>query len=354
MEFSPLPGSSLRPDPFSTKRLRIFTWHVHGSYLFYLSQGAYDLFIPIDKGKSEGYYGRGETFPFGSNVFEIAAEDVKNQDFDCLLFQTNRNYKTDQYEILSEKQRRLPKIYLEHDPPRKHPTDTQHLVDDSSVKLVHVTHFNKLMWDNGKTPSYVIEHGVSDPNIPYTGSVNRGIVVINNLSKRGRLLGLDIFEKVRKYVPLDLVGMGTEDLGLGEILHPQLPGFTSKYRFFFNPIRYTSLGLAVVEAMMAGIPVVGLSTTELSTVIRNGVNGYIHTDVDYLIGKMHQLLEDPKLAFRIGQEGRRTALRRFNIERFTSDWKSLFEEAVFSPGIDNSSILAGQKQYKHSPIEYEK
>ena len=334
MEFSPPPGSDLRPNPVLTRRLRIFTWHIHGSYLFYLSQGAYDLFIPINKDRNEGYYGRGETFPFGGNVFEIDSSDVKNQDFDCILFQTNKNYLTDQYEILSEKQRKLPKIYLEHDPPWKHPTDTRHVVNDPSIKLVHVTSFNKLMWDNGETPSYVIEHGVTDPNIPYTGSVNRGLVVINNLSKRGRLLGLDIFNEVSKHIPLDLVGMGTEDLGLGEILHPQLPAFISKYRFFFNPIRYTSLGLAVLEAMMVGLPVVGLATTELSTVIRNGANGYIHTDINYLIQKMHQLLEDPKLAFRLGQEGRRTVLQRFNIERFTSDWKKLFEEAVYSPGKD--------------------
>ena len=309
-------------------RIKIFSWHIHGSYLYYLSQGEYDLFIPVNETKDEGYYGRGKTFPFGSNVYEIDVRDIKDQDFDCILFQTNKNYLTDQYEILSEKQRNLPRIYLEHDPPWQHPTNTKHVVDDPEVTLVHVTHFNQLMWDSNSTRSLVIEHGVTDPDIPYSGSINRGLVVINNLSKRGRLLGLDIFEKVRKHVPLDLIGMGTEDLGLGEVLHPQLPAFTSKYRFFFNPIRYTSLGLAVLEAMMGGIPVVGLATTELSTVIRNGTNGFIHTDVDYLIDKMQQLLEDPKLAFRLGREGRHTALERFNIGRFALDWQKLFEEAA--------------------------
>jgi glycosyltransferase involved in cell wall biosynthesis len=310
------------------ERLRIFTWHIHGSYLYYLSQGNYDIYIPTRPEKTEGYYGRGETFPFGDNVIEIAAEDVKNERFDCVLYQTNQNYLKDQYEILSEEQRELPKVYIEHDPPRQHPTDTKHILDTTDVTLVHVTHFNRLMWDSNNTTTRVIEHGVTTPEVEYTGELDRGIVVINNLPTRGRLLGLDIFLEARKYVPLDLVGMGTGDLGLGEVLHPQLPAFQSRYRFFFNPIRYTSLGLAICEAMMMGIPVVGLATTELSAVIDNGYSGFIHTDINYLVDKMKMLIEDPKLAKEIGSNGREVALKRFSIDRFTKDWEQLFAEVT--------------------------
>ncbi|WP_158824710.1 glycosyltransferase family 4 protein [Mucilaginibacter lacusdianchii] len=309
-------------------RLKIFTWHIHGSYLFYLSQGNYDVYIPTKPEKTEGYYGRGETFPFGPNVIEVPAEEVKNHEFDVIVYQTNQNYLYDQYEILSAEQQALPKVYIEHDPPRQHPTDTKHAVNDKDVTLVHVTHFNKLMWDCGETPATVIEHGVINPNAPYTGEKPRGIVVINNLPTRGRLLGLDIFMKVREHVPLDLVGMGTGDLGLGEVLHPQLPEFVSKYRFFFNPIRYTSLGLAVCEALMQGIPVVGLATTELSAVIDNEHSGFIHTDVNYLIDKMNLLIEDADLARRIGAGGRELAQTRFSIERFTRDWEQLFNKVT--------------------------
>ncbi|WP_157526305.1 glycosyltransferase family 4 protein [Mucilaginibacter ginkgonis] len=316
--------------------MRIFTWHIHGSYLFYLSQGNYEIYIPTRSQNDEGYYGRGETFPFGDNVIEIDAENVKDQEFDCILFQTNQNYLADQYEILSAQQRQLPKIYLEHDPPRQHPTDTRHVVNDPDVTLVHVTHFNNLMWDCGETPTTVIEHGVTDPGSLYRGDTERGIVVINNLPSRGRLLGFDIFKTVAKQVPLDLVGMGTGEWGLGEVLHPQLPEFRAAYRFFFNPIRYTSLGLAICEAMMAGIPVVGLATTELSAVITNENNGFIHTNVDYLIGKMQELIADPELARTIGERGRQTALERFNIQRFTKDWEHLFEKVTRT--VNNGAI----------------
>ena len=50
--------------------------------------------------------------------------------------QSRRNYLEDQYDILSEQQRSLPRIYLEHDPPRENPTDTKHIVDDPEMLLV--------------------------------------------------------------------------------------------------------------------------------------------------------------------------------------------------------------------------
>jgi glycosyltransferase involved in cell wall biosynthesis len=311
------------------ERIKIFTWHIHGSYLYYLSQSNFDIYIPVNQKKSEGYIGLGTTFPFDDNVHEIPVEAVRDCDFDCILFQTPANYRKDQLEIFSARQQRLPKIYLEHDPPQEIPTNTRHVVDDPEITLVHVTHFNNLMWDNGSTRTTVIDHGIFIPEINYKGTIERGIVVINNLDQRGRRLGLDVFQEVRKHIPLDLIGMDTKKLGgSGEILHPQLPEFISQYRFFFNPIRYTSLGLAVLEAMMAGVPVVGLATTEMVTVIQDGHSGFLSTDVSYLINKMKQLLEDKALAAKLGEEGKQIARARFNIKRFTTDWENLIHNIV--------------------------
>jgi hypothetical protein len=317
----------------SNDRIKIFSWHIHGSYLYYLSQGPFDIYLPVNAARSEGYIGRGTTFPFGKHVREVPANEVKNISFDCILFQTPKNYQTDQYEIFSEEQRKLPRIFLEHDPPQCVPTDTRHCVDDPEVTLVHVTHFNKLMWDNGRSPAEVIDHGIQIPTITYTGELAKGIVVINNLEDRGRRLGLDVFLQVREEIPLDLIGMDTKKLGgLGEILHPQLPEFIRHYRFFFNPIRYTSLGLAVLEAMMIGMPVVGLATTELVTVIQNGHSGFIHTDIDYLINEMKALLNNKTLANRLGEEGKKIAHQRFNIGRFTDDWEKVLRRVIEKSG----------------------
>lgn len=310
--------------------LRILTWHVHGSYLYYLTQARHEFYLPVKPDQPEGYGGRLGGFSWSDNVHDVQLSEVRNLQLDCILFQSRKNYLQDQYEILSEPQRRLPRLYLEHDPPREHPTDTCHIVDDPDVLLIHVTHFNQLMWDSNRTPTRVIEHGVMVPDdIHYTGELERGLVIVNGLRSRGRRLGADVFERVRSCVPLDLIGMGSEHLGgLGEVRHEHLPAFASRYRFFFNPIRYTSLGLAVCEAMMVGLPVIGLATTEMSTVVENGVSGYVDTDVENLLARMHQLLNDPALGHQLSEGARERARSRFNIQRFTHDWDKAFEIAI--------------------------
>jgi glycosyltransferase involved in cell wall biosynthesis len=175
----------------------------------------------------------------------------------------------------------------------------------------------------------VIEHGVIDPGYRYSGELERGLVVINHLVRRGRRVGADLFFEARKTIPLDLVGMAAEEAGgLREVLHAELPEFSARYRFLFNPIRYTSLGLAVIESMMTGLPIVALGTTEMVTVIRDGVNGHIDTDLSFLIRQMDELMRDGARAVQLGIEARRTALARFNIERFVRDWNDAFSEVT--------------------------
>ncbi len=315
--------------------LNILTWHIHGSYLYYLTQVSHEFYLPVKPNRPEGYGGCTSGFPWPTHVHEIPAEEIRNQKFDLILFQSRKNYLEDQYEILSEAQRRLPQIYLEHDPPRQHPTDTVHPVNDPNILLVHVTHFNQLMWDSQSTPTCVIKHGVLIPaEVTYTGELNRGIVVVNGLPTRGRRLGLDIYQNIRRRIPLDLIGMHSQELdGLGEIRHADLPFFECRYRFFFNPIRYTSLGLAVCEAMMLGMPIIGLATTELAAIIENGVSGYVDTDINRLVFYMHDLLNDPQAAQILSIGARRQARELFNIERFMNDWNRAFSLVTGIPAV---------------------
>lgn len=305
------------------RQLNVLTWHVHGSYLNALVRVPHQWYLPVKPGRPEGYGGRGHTFDLPDNVTEIPAEAVPTLNLDVIIFQSEKNYRYDQYEVLSPAQQRLPRIYLEHNVPRPDAVHTRHPVDDPNVLLVHVTHYNQLMWDNGRTPTMVIEHAVAiDPTVRYIGDLDRGVTVANNMQRRPRIAGFDIFLAAREQVPLDAVGMGTEEFGgLGDIPYRELHHWLSHYRFLFSPMRYTSLPLAVVEAMTIGMPVVALATTALPSVIEDGCNGFISCDVPALLDRMRFLLDHPGKARRLGESARATAQERFSLERFVQDWQ---------------------------------
>lgn len=311
------------------RRLKILTWHVHGNYLYYLSQVPHDFYLVTDTVRSPHHSGRSGTLPWGGNVFEAHVEQIRDMAFDVILFQSRDAWEREQHELLSPAQLKLPRVYLEHDPPQEHPTNTRHWMQDRDVMLVHCTPFNALMWDCGEVPTRVVEHGVKPmSDARYRGTRAEGIVVVNNLKRRGRRLGLDVYLQARGSVPLSLVGMGSLELaeagGLGEVANHRLAEVVSQYRFFFNPIRYTSLGLSIIEAMMAGVPVIGLATTELVTVIRSGESGYVDTRVPVLVDAMRGLMADATLARQWGEAGRQVACQRFGIGRFVDDWLEVF------------------------------
>jgi len=308
------------------RRLNILTWHIHGSYLNTLARIEHNWYLPIKPGRPEGYGGRGPTFDLPDYVCEVPAEQVRDLKLDLIIYQSPKNYVEDQFELLTSEQRRLPKIYLEHNTPKPSAVDARHPVDDPNVLLVHVTHYNRLMWDNGRTPTVVIEHSVAiDPSIRYRGKRESGITVVNGMQKRPRIAGYDILLHTRQKIPLDCLGIGTETIGgLGDIPYRNLHHLLADYRFLFSPMRYTSLPLAVIEAMTIGMPIVSLATTELPTVILHGETGYVSCDIDTLIEQMRFLLSDYEEASRMGRNARALAQQRFGLDRFINDWNRAF------------------------------
>ena len=164
------------------ERLRILTWHVHGNYLYYLSQVPHDFYLVRDELRSTHRSGRSGSLPWGDNVHEAPVEHLRNMQFDVVLYQSRLEWESDREQLLAPAQRALPRIYVEHDPPLQSPTGTLHWVQDPGALLVHVTPFNALMWDAGVTPTRVVEHGVKPlSDARYEGRLERGITVVNNM-----------------------------------------------------------------------------------------------------------------------------------------------------------------------------
>ena len=300
------------------QQYKIFTWPVQQQYLLELAQGGFEIFIP--EGQNESFK---SIFSAQKNVIETNVAVIKDLPLDCILFQDEHSYQTTQYEVLSPQQRELPKIYVEHNPPKQHPTNAKHWVEDIDVQLVHVNHYNALMWDNNGVPVSVIENGVPESHASFTGEKACGLVVLEENPADDRVTGMDIFRQVKEALPLEVIQIGKKD-----ITYQNLAEKLSPYRFLFCPDRYASPGFAVQQAMMIGMPVVGLAATDLPTVINNEVSGFVHSDLQYLIQKMQQLIADPQLAAQLGANARSFALKNFSRNRFLTDWKQLIHRAV--------------------------
>ena len=78
--------------------------------------------------------------------------------------------------------------------------------------------------------------------------------------------------------------------------------------------------------MTIGMPIVALATTELPTVIENGVHGFVSANPDELAERMQFLLDNPDEARRMGENARQLALTRFGLNRFVQDWNAVFAE----------------------------
>jgi glycosyltransferase involved in cell wall biosynthesis len=99
----------------------------------------------------------------------------------------------------------------------------------------------------------------------------------------------------------------------------------ARRRVYLHPIRWTSLGLSLLEAMYLGMPVVALATTEVVEAVPADA-GVLSTRVDVLAEALRTFLADGDLARHTGLAGRAVARRRYSLDRFITDWDQLLKE----------------------------
>jgi len=91
---------------------------------------------------------------------------------------------------------------------------------------------------------------------------------------------------------------------------------------------YEGLGLTVLEAMAAAKPVAATAVGGVPELVENGVSGILvpRRDPEALARAILRLARDPELRRRMGQEGQRRALARFDISRTAREYEALYLE----------------------------
>ena len=311
--------------------MRILLWHVHGSWTTAFVHGEHDYLVPVVAGRGPEGRGRAQTYVWPEQAREVSATEAAEADVDVIVLQ-----RPEELDGLAERWlggrrpgRDLPAVYVEHNAPQGRIADMRHhAADRSDLTLVHVTYFNDLFWDAGSTATRVIEHGIVDPGYRYTGELERSAVVVNEARRRGRVTGTDLLERLSSEVPMDLFGIDAAAVGgIDDVRQEDLHDEMARRRVYLHPIRWTSLGLSLIEAMQIGMPVVALATTEVPEAVPAEA-GVVSTRVDELRSGLRRFVAEPEEARARGVAAREAALARYGLRRFLADWDDLLEEVA--------------------------
>lgn len=98
---------------------------------------------------------------------------------------------------------------------------------------------------------------------------------------------------------------------------------------FVLPSLYESLGIAVLEAMAAGLPVVGSRVGGVPELVRDGVTGVLvpPNDPGTLADAIVGLLQDTGRATRLGNAGK-AAAQEYRMERMVESYLDLYDELI--------------------------
>ena len=321
--------------------MRVLIWHVHGSWTTAFVQGRHEYVVPVVPDRGPDGRGRARTWDWPPSVVERPPERLADEAIDVVVLQRpddealaarwlgGRQPGTD-----------IPAVWLEHNAPQGRIDEMRHpAADRPDLTVVHVTHANALFWDTGSTPTTVIEHGIIDPGARYTGDLPHVAVVINEPTRRARVVGTDLLPALAQAAPVNLFGMGARDcadrlraVGAPVAAHEDLPQDVlhhemARRRAYVHTARWTSLGLSLLEAMHLAMPVVALGTLEVPEAVPPEA-GVVTTRVDVALDAVRRFIADPEEAALRGKAARAAALERYGLGRFLDEWDHLLTEVT--------------------------
>ena len=318
--------------------MRILLWHVHGSWTTSFVQGQHEYLIPVTADRGPDGLGRARSWDWPNTVTEVPVAELAHADIDAVVLQRPHEVGLCEQWTGRRPGRDVPAVYVEHNTPPE-PFGSRHpMADRSDITVAHVTHFNRLMWDCGRTRTTVVEHGIVDPGQLYTGELQRAAVVVNEPVRRGRAVGADLLPVLAEAAPLDVFGMQVTrltshlDLPADRLRTIEDPGQAQMHqqvarrRVYVHTSRWTSLGLSLLEAMHLGMPVVVLACTEAVAI--PPAAGCVTLRPDHMAAAISRFIADPDAARQAGSVARAHAVAQYELGRFLADWDVVLETVM--------------------------
>lgn len=125
------------------------------------------------------------------------------------------------------------------------------------------------------------------------------------------------------------------ELGLNDIVsmsgwRDDMPAALSSLAMFVSAARSEPFGLAIVEAMAAGLPVVATGSEGALEIIENDFSGKLVAldDAEALAQAINDLLDNPHERSRLARNAQHVARERFSLTRMASDTERVYREVL--------------------------
>lgn len=191
---------------------------------------------------------------------------------------------------------------------------------------VFITNYSRDKWG---IKGEVINHSIdTELFAPIDGEWIRKsqvLTVAHNFIKRDYALNYQGWERITNGLPRVVVG-DTEGLSRQSASVEELVKTYQESLVYINPSVLSPVPTSMLEAMSCGCAVVSTATCEIPNIIKHGVNGFMSNDEGELRGYIEQLLANPQLARRMGDEARKTVEEKFSENRFVHQWNDIFDK----------------------------
>jgi glycosyltransferase involved in cell wall biosynthesis len=151
------------------------------------------------------------------------------------------------------------------------------------------------------------------------------------------------------FVPLKLAGGGdiagwrkvVRDYGIDDRVEfvgwldgAEKVAFYRDAAMFCMPSHFESFGIATLEAMFAGLPVIGSKVGGFLDLVEEGVTGHLAGvgDTQALAGFIEKLAEDPRAATQMGEAGLRRARERYSAHSVVDQYVTCYREVMAGSG----------------------
>jgi glycosyltransferase involved in cell wall biosynthesis len=155
------------------------------------------------------------------------------------------------------------------------------------------------------------------------------IAAIRHLGQKVKLVIVGDGEQ-RETIQKEISKQGLEDCVLLTGERNDIPEILAATDIFILSSFWEGLPRSIIEAMMAGLPVVASRVGGVPELVQEGENGFLFApgDAESCAEKIQRLLNDTGLRERMGRVSRQKALQEFSLDRMLEETRRVYEAVL--------------------------